>query len=149
MSLLPPEALSFYLSLGHVRSYQSVADHFGVTKRAVTKRAARDGWQDRVSEVEHQAQERATQKAIETLDQMNDRHLKALRVIQGKAIQTLKEMPLGTAMEAVRSLDLAIKHERTIRGEPSERTAVCVEDQIRGEYARWLAPEDPSCDDAQ
>jgi hypothetical protein len=48
-------------------------------------------------------------------------------------------MPLQTAMEAVRALDVGIRQERLIRGEPSDRTAIQVEDVIRREYSRWMA----------
>ncbi len=33
---IPPDALEYYLVLGPDRSYQKVADHYGVSKRAVT-----------------------------------------------------------------------------------------------------------------
>ena len=36
---IPPEAFDFYFELGPGRSYQAVADHFSVTKQAVTKKA--------------------------------------------------------------------------------------------------------------
>ena len=51
-------------------------------------------------------------------------------------------MPLDTAMEAVRALDISIKQERVIRGEPADRTAVSVEDAIRTEYQRWLVSDE-------
>jgi hypothetical protein len=143
---LGPDALQYYLGLGPGRSYQAVAHKFGVSKRAVTALAVKERWQERVAEVEREAQATAVQRAIETLEAMNDRHLKALRVIQAKALQALREMPLSTAMEAVRALDLAIRQERTIRGEPSERTAVSVEEVIRSEYERWLSFEEPEED---
>ena len=41
---IPPDALEYYLGLGPDRSYQKVADHYGVSKRAVTKLAARERW---------------------------------------------------------------------------------------------------------
>ncbi len=71
---------------------------------------------------------------------MNDRHLKSLRVIQHKSLEALKAMPLNTAMEGARCLDLAIKQERVIRGEPSDRSALTVEEKIRSEFENWLVP---------
>jgi hypothetical protein len=38
---LPFDTFDFYFGLGPSRSYQAVADHYGVTKRAVCKLAAR------------------------------------------------------------------------------------------------------------
>ncbi len=137
---LHPDSFEFYISLGPDRSYQAVADHHGVTKRAVTKRAAKERWQQRLAELEAKARRGAERKVLETLEEMNTRHIKSLRVIQGKALEALRSMPLATAMEAVRALDMAIRQERLVRGEPSDRTAICIEDVIRREYSRWLGP---------
>jgi hypothetical protein len=139
---IPPDAFHFYLGLGPERSYQSVANRYAVSKRAVTKLATRDRWQDRVVELEAKARAGAEQKALESLEAMNLRHLRSLKVVQGKALEALRSMPLSTAMEAVRSLDMAIRQERLIRGEPSDRTAISVEDVIKREYQRWMLPEE-------
>ncbi len=139
---IPPEAFQFYLGLGPDRSYQRVADQFGVSKRAVTKLATRERWQERVEELERKAREGAEQKALESLEAMNLRHLKSLKVVQGKALEALRSMPLATAMEAVRALDMSIRQERLIRGEPSDRTAISVEEVIKREYERWMIPEE-------
>ena len=139
---IPPDALEYYLALGPDRSYQKVADHFGVSKRAVTKLAARERWQEKVVELERKARESAEKKALESREGMNLRHLKSLKIVQGKALEALRSMPLTTAMEAVRALDMAIRQERLIRGEPSDRTAISVEEVIRREYERWMLPEE-------
>jgi hypothetical protein len=136
----PTEAFEFYVGLGPDRSYQRVANEFGVSKRAITKLAARERWQQRVAELERQAREGAERKALESLEGMNLRHLKSLKIIQGKALEALRTMPLSTAMEAVRALDMAIRQERLIRGEPSDRTAISVEEVIRREYERLMLP---------
>ena len=139
---IPPEAFQFYLGLGPDRSYQRVADKFGVSKRAVTKLAMRERWQERVEDLERKAREGAEQKALESLEAMNLRHLKSLKVVQGKALEALRSMPLATAMEAVRALDMSIRQERLIRGEPSDRTAISVEEVIKREYERWMVVEE-------
>ncbi len=139
---IPPDALEFYLALGSDRSYQKVADHYGVSKRAVTKLATRVGWQSKVIELERKAREGAEKRALESLEGMNLRHLKSLKIIQGKALEALRSMPLATAMEAVRALEMAIRQERLIRGEPSDRTAISVEEVVRREYERWMVPEE-------
>ncbi len=139
MNRLPPEAFDHYVGLGPERSYETVAQHYGVTKRAVTKRASNEGWQKRLSGLEAQARQRSDEAIIESIEQMKVRHLKTLQVVQRKALEALKSFSLNTAMEAVRALDVAIKQERLIRGEPSERMATTVEDTIRREYDRWLS----------
>ncbi len=137
---IPHDAFQLYFGLGPERSYQQVADEYGVSKRAVTKVATRERWQERTAALEREARERSEKKTLETLEGMNDRHLKSLRVVQGKALEALRSTSLSTAMEAVRALDLAIRQERVIRGEPTDRTALSVEDVVRREYARWMEP---------
>jgi hypothetical protein len=72
---------------------------------------------------------------------MHERHLKMMSLIQRRALEALRSMPLDSAMDAVRALDLAVKSERVVRGEPGDRSAVDVERVIRGEYERWLTVE--------
>ena len=87
------------------------------------------------------ARERANDKTSESMDAMNERHLKSARIVQGKALEALRGTPLETAMAAVKALDTGIRQERLIRGEPSDRTAVSVEETIRSNRApRRYAP---------
>jgi hypothetical protein len=139
---LSPDAFAYYWSLGSVRSYQAVADKYGVSKRAVVSAAKTENWQQHILDMEKKAHDAVEKKMVETLEQMSERHIRVCKLIQGKALEALKSMPLSTAMEAVRALDLAIKQERLIRGEPTDRSAVNIEDVIRREYDRWLVSEE-------
>ena len=87
---LPHIAFEFYFGLGPGRSYQTVAYEFGVSKKSVTKRATSECWQDRLAKLEEKSRQNAEKKALETLDAMNDRHLRSLRAVQGKALQAIK-----------------------------------------------------------
>jgi hypothetical protein len=81
---------------------------------------------------------------------MNDRHLRVLRAIQAKALETLKTKPLRTRHGRVRALEVSIRHERLIRGEPSERTEMNVEEITRREVQRWVTlVDEPEADDAE
>lgn len=135
---LPTDAFDVYMSLGPARSYQAVADHFGVSKRAVTNRATKERWQQRAGDLEAKARQGAEQRLVETLEDMNTRHLRSLRVVQARAIEALRNHPLESAMDAVRALDISIRQERVIRGEPGERTSVQLEEIVRREYSRWM-----------
>ena len=84
---IPPDALEYYLAPGSDRSCQKVADHYGVSKRAVTKHAARDRWRDKLIEFERKAREGAEKRALESLEGMNLRHLKSLKIIQVRTPQ--------------------------------------------------------------
>jgi hypothetical protein len=143
---IPEDAFYYYVSRGAQASYEDVAKRYGVTKRAVVRVATKERWQERARELEREAQARTRERAIESLEAMNERHLKSVRVVQARAIEALRAMPLDTAMGAVRALDLAIKQERAIRGEPAEG-AVDIEAVIRREYERWMEPDAHEGDD--
>ena len=137
---IPPDAFSYYLSLGTQRSYEAVARKYGVSKRAVTKLGTKEHWQDRLIELERKARQSTEQKTVETLEAIHERHLRAMRVLQVKGLEALKSYPLTTAMDAVRAIEIGVKNERLIWGEPSDRTAVSVEEIIKREYERWMVP---------
>jgi hypothetical protein len=137
---VPPEAFAYYLGLGSNRSYESVAAHFGVSKTAITGRAVKENWHTRVIEHERKLRESSEQKVLETLEEMTGRHVKIIRAIQGRALEALKTLPIHSASVAVRALIEAVKLENILRGQPSERTAVSVEEVVRREYERWFSP---------
>ena len=137
---IPPDAFTYYFSLGPDRSYERVATRYGVTKRAVTRFAHRDRWQERLLEAERKAREDADQKAAKAIEAMNERHLKAARFLQTKALTELQQKPLSEAISAVKAFEVGIRTERLVLGEPSERTEMDVAQIIKREYERWMAP---------
>jgi hypothetical protein len=146
---IPPEAFAFYLALGIGRTYQAVAERYSASKRAVQMRADKERWQERLAEEESKARVVAEKKAADSIETVNDHHLKVLRFIQGKSIETLKTMQLESAMDAVKAYTLALDKERLIRGGTGDQTiAVVVQtsrDEIRSVMTTVpLNPEDPN-----
>ncbi len=137
---IPSDAFEYYAGLGPGRSYRAVADKFGVTKRAVTKFASRDGWRERLDRIEQDVREKSDQKLVDVLGETRDRHLKTVRFMQARALTALKQYPLSSGMEAMRAAELAIKLERLIVGEPSERTEMNIEEITKRELEHWLVP---------
>ena len=137
---IPPEALSVYLGMGPGRSYEAVARHYGASKRAVVDRAKKEDWQGKVAQMELRAREKAEAQAGQSLEEMNDRHLRTAQLIQRKAIEALGKLSLEEAMDAVRALKIGLEHERLIRGEPGQRTAIDIQQTIKAEYERWMRP---------
>ncbi len=144
---LPPEAFEFYVSLGPDRSYEKVAGHYDVSKRAVTNAAGRDNWVGRLAKIEAEARQATDKKLGESIEEMNERHLKVVKAVLGKGLETLKSLSLANAMDAVRAIDMALKQERVIRGEPSERTAMTIAETTRDEIQRLLTVEEVDEDD--
>jgi len=141
---LPDDAYAYYLALGPRRSHQAVADHFDVDKKTVTNRAVKEGWRQRIDDHERAERERLERKAAESVEAMNDRHLKVISYIQAKGVEALKSMPLDSAIDAVRAITIAIDKERVIRGEPAQRSTIDIERRIREEHERWEAPAEPA-----
>jgi SOS-response transcriptional repressor LexA len=137
---IPPEAFDFYVSLGHTRTYQQVADKYGVSRRGVQKVADRDDWGGRLDEIEREAQERSDKALSETVAEIRVRHLKMLKGMAGRAVKAISEHPLNTGMEGMRAAEIVIKLERLIAGEPSERTEHTIAEVTRQEIDRFLSP---------
>lgn len=135
---MPPEALAYYLGLGHGRSYQAVADHFGVSKRTVTATAARERWQAALEAAESKSREQIGQRYAETLEQANERHVKLGRFLQAQGISALKNAAMSSS-DSLRAIKTGVDIERLGLGEPADPTQD-VEDIIRREYQRWLRP---------
>jgi hypothetical protein len=137
---IPADAFEYYVGLGPDRSHAAVADHYGVTKRAVTRRAVAEDWADRMEKIEAHAREKSDARLGDALAEMRERHLKTLKAMNMRAIQALQSYPLTSGMEAMRAAEMVIKLERLIHGEPTDRSAVSVEETIRHEYENWLKP---------
>ena len=90
---LGTDAFAYYWSLGSDRSYQAVADKYGVSKRAVVSVGKAENWQQRIADMERKAHEAVEKKMVETLEQMSERHIRVCKLIQGKALEALKSMP--------------------------------------------------------
>ena len=135
---LPPDALDYYIALGPERSYEKVAKHFGVSKRSVTRHAGKEEWTRRFEEIERKAREESDQQSVEIVREMNERHVKIAKALQGKALEALRTLPIDKAADVIRALDLGVRQERLIFGEPSERSEVNVEEVTKREMQRWL-----------
>lgn len=135
---IPVDAFDFYYSLGPGRSYVTVAQKYGVTKRAVTSLAVQEGWQRKIVDLERRARERTDTRVVESIEAMQTRHIKTLQAVLGKALEALRSMPLESAMEAVRAIEMVIRQERLARGEATDRTAINVEEIIKREYEQIM-----------
>ena len=96
--------------------------------------------------METKAREAGDKKKVESLQAAKEQHLQALRLVLGKGIEALHQMAIRTPRDAIAAIGLAVREIRVELGEPSERTAVSIEDTIRNECQRWLVHEDAAPD---
>ena len=132
---IPPDAFLQYYALGPQRTYAAIAERLGVSKRAVALAAQRENWQSQIIDLERNAREKSVRQAQETLEEINERHLKVLRYILGRAVDALTQAPPPRFGEASRAVLSAIEKERAILWGESERADTSVEELIRREYA--------------
>ncbi len=72
-------------------------------------------------------------------------------------VAALNAMASDFAADAMKAIQLAIREERVALGEPTDRTAISVEDTIKREYERWMVvgerepdlPNDRDSDDGE
>jgi hypothetical protein len=139
---IPPDAFEFYVALGPARSHRAVAQHFSVSKRTITKVAVREKWAERLEAIESDARENSDKRLAESMEEMRVRHVKTVRAIHSRALTALQQFPLTSGMDAIRAAELAIKLERLVVGEPTERTALTIEEITRREINELLVTVD-------
>ena len=112
MKKIPSNAFDFYVSLGPRRSYEAVAARYRVSKRAVTRCAAREGWQGRLADLE--ALDGAREDPGETR-----KTLEALRELQRKAVAAIESLTFRSAGEALDAIEAALRLEHLILSTPT------------------------------
>jgi hypothetical protein len=70
--------------------------------------------------VEKVTEQRVEVVLAETIAAMNARHLKEFQLLQTKGIQALRRLDPQKASEALSMVDVGVRGERLVRGEPSE-----------------------------
>mgnify|MGYP001460159255 CR=1 FL=1 len=97
--------------------------HWCGCKRTITARAVREKWQDRLARIQERAREKVEDRMADTIAEMHERHLRVLQVILGRGLETLQSMPLTSAWEAIKALDLAMRREAEIRSQARSDSA--------------------------
>lgn len=139
---VPEGAFEYYVRLGEERSYQAVADHFHVSKRAIQNVADREHWIQRLEAIEKEAWARIDATLVNDVEQMKLRHSKMLRAIFSRAAKAIQDYPLTSGLDGVRAAELAIKLERLLAGQPSDRTAVSIEDVLKREFGKFMSVDE-------
>ena len=127
------EAFTLYVGLGHVRSYAAVAQQYGVATRGILALAKRHRWAERLREIERIVEERQREHNRTVLAEARERHLKSLRILQGKALAGLRDQSVRSVAEASRALEAGIRLERLILGETTSNAQVSVEERLQRE----------------
>lgn len=79
-----------------------------------------DGWEHEREIIQQATEEKVAAAISETISEMNSRHLREYKLLQGKAVAALQRLDPKSAAEAHAMMDTGIKGERLVRGEPTE-----------------------------
>ena len=100
---------------------QQIADQLGIQRAETIGEWRRNESWDKEREIIQQETDRRVSEAVaETISEMNSRHLKEYQLLQTKGVAALKRLDPKKASEALSMVDIGIKGERLVRGEPTE-----------------------------
>jgi hypothetical protein len=102
------------------RSNGPVAKKFGVTETSVRKWRHKLNWDARALKRDKALKEKEDKQAVESIADMNARHVKEYKMLQGKALERLTRARIEKDRDAITALDTGIKGERMAKGEPTE-----------------------------
>jgi len=108
-----------------------VAKEYGISKSWINKRSTAENWVQQKKEYWDKTDAKTAEREIETIADMNIRHLREYRMIQGKGLKFIKDREFRQMRDAVSAVDTGIKGERTIKGEPTEKTDVHIKITVK------------------
>lgn len=79
-----------------------------------------DGWELEKEIIQQATEQRVAQAIAETISEMNTRHLREFQLLQSKGVSALRQLDPRTAAEAQSMIDVGVRGERLVRGEPTE-----------------------------
>jgi len=134
---IPDDAYEDYLAMGTERSYQALAERYGVSKTAIVQRAKKEGWQERIENLQRESQQRAENQVLDEMDKIRERQLAEARFLQHRALKALQDADPSKCGQLANALNIAWKHELLLLGEPTDRQAT-VEEVMRQEMRDLL-----------
>ncbi len=97
-----------------------IATQLGINRADTIGLWRREGQWEREKRLVAEETDRRVQDAMaESVAEMNARHLKEYQLLQTKGVQALKRLDPQKAVEAQSLVDVGIKGERLVRGEPT------------------------------
>jgi hypothetical protein len=102
------------------RNLTAVGRQLNISKQSITKWAKLFKWEERAAKRDEAADRRTDEKVAESTAEMNARHVREYKMLQGKALERLTKARIEKDRDAITALDTGIKGERMAKGEPTE-----------------------------
>ncbi len=98
-----------------------IAERLGITRPGtILDWRKAEGWEQEREIIAKATEEKVAAAISETISEMNARHLKEYQLLQTKGIAALRRLDPRTAAEAQSMIDVGVRGERLVRGEPTE-----------------------------
>jgi hypothetical protein len=112
---IPSDAFECYVSLGAGRSYQAVAEKYGVSKRGVALHAKRENWQARLAEHERRERDEADHRVLAECSRCAEENYSRYRKQRLQRLATIESFPVRCGSEAAAAVCLGMAMERLAR----------------------------------
>lgn len=112
MKKLPDVAFATYVRMGESRSHRRIALEFGVTKRAVTKRARRERWAERLRAIEAASRAEEDREHARAIAESLVMLRRALIDFVPRFLESLEKRPCRTASERCQEARLVLAFAR-------------------------------------
>jgi hypothetical protein len=132
------QALSSYLS-DETQSYQTIAKKYGVSKRAVVKHAEAAKWQDIKAKTALKVHQKLPNLIGQEIAQINARHIKIARILQGEAIKALGDpkIALKSFRDILDTMKLGVEIERKATNMDQQQPTTAIQINMSDEVKKW------------
>ncbi|KKN08007.1 hypothetical protein LCGC14_1061000, partial [marine sediment metagenome] len=101
-------------------------------------------WRERIALIHSEVNTRVHEELVESLADVNKRHVSKLRILQEKAMDFLEKHPLTKAQDAIKLVGMAIKMEREAYGLDKNSEQSRLQDLLEAKLERLLENPKPA-----
>lgn len=105
-----------FVAQGAGRRYGALSKETGVPTSELIRHASKFLWRERIALIHNEVNTRTHEDLVESLADVNKRHVSKLKALQQKAFDFLDKHPLVKAQDAIKLVGMAIKMEREAYG---------------------------------
>ena len=115
------EAFEFYYSLGDVRSYQKVAEEYGVTLKAVAQWSKSFNWQERIAQRDIEIGQQLKEKTMDTIINEKANYRKIVKLAMSQLVESMRA---GEMTYRIQDLERLIRLDMYLLGESEANVKV-------------------------
>ncbi len=135
-----------YVSMGSGRRYGALAKETGVPTSELIRHATKFLWRERIALIHNEVNSRTHEELVESLAEVNSRHISNLKKLQEKAMRFLEHSPLTKPQDAIKLVGMAIKMEREAYGLDKNSEQSRLQDLLEKKLEKLLDPTTKQAD---